>query len=123
MNAIEHIFTLEDSRPMNVMGKEYIRNQFIFIDSSEIDTFKVFGQSTPFEVAVKLNRSEVLDRVMRCLGSREKKVIKMRFGFYGKEYTLDWIADELDITMEAVRQIQIKAISKLKENDEILCQL
>ena len=48
---------------------------------------------------------------MQNLESRERKVLKMRFGFYGQEYTLDWIADYLDITMEAVRQIQLKVIS------------
>ena len=49
------------------------------------------------------------------LTEREAKVLQMRFGIEMKtNYTLDEVAKELDITRERVRQIQAKALRKLR---------
>ena len=80
MNAIEHIFSLEDSRSMNVMEKEYIRNQCIFVDSPVLDSFEVFGQSTPFASGKKQNvamkRTGILIRILLgdCMGANGKSL-------------------------------------------------
>ena len=48
------------------------------------------------------------------LSEREEYVIKARNGFYGKVYTLAEIGEKFDVTRERVRQIEIKAMGKLK---------
>jgi RNA polymerase sigma factor (sigma-70 family) len=48
------------------------------------------------------------------LSEREELIIKKRFGFFGKEYTLEEISRDLFISRERVRQLESKAISKLK---------
>lgn len=59
---------------------------------------------------------ESLLKAISVLAPREKLVIFRRFGFDGSDiWTLDQVADELGVTKEAVRQIQIRALKKLKE--------
>lgn len=51
-----------------------------------------------------------------CLTTREQKVIKMRYGIdCGREYTLEEIGDELELTPERIRQIQFKTEEKMKK--------
>ena len=61
---------------------------------------------------LKKNIHEVLDK---HLTSRESKVLKMRFGIgLGTDYTLEEIGKQFDVTRERVRQIEAKALQKLK---------
>ena len=53
------------------------------------------------------------------LTDKEKQVIKLRNGFYGKVYTLQEIADMYDLTRERIRQIESKALNKLRDNVKI----
>ncbi len=53
------------------------------------------------------------------LTDKEKQVIKLRNGFYGKVYTLQEIADMYDLTRERIRQIESKALNKLRDNIKI----
>ena len=52
------------------------------------------------------------------LSEREEYVIKARNGFYGKVYTLAEIGEKFGVTRERIRQIEIKAMSKLKKTLE-----
>ena len=58
---------------------------------------------------------ESLEKAMTCLSAREKNIIIERFGLYGKKAkTLEEIGTEMGVTRERVRQIEMKALRKLK---------
>ena len=62
------------------------------------------------------NLREVTDEVLQTLSPREEKVIKMRFGLSteGEEHTLEEIGENFDVTRERIRQIEAKALKKLR---------
>ena len=53
------------------------------------------------------------------LTKRELEVIKFRFGYYGKKYTLEEVGENYGVTRERIRQIESKALRKLKKNKKI----
>ena len=58
---------------------------------------------------------EVIDRELHTLTPREEHVIKLRFGLYdGRTRTLEEVGKEFDITRERIRQIESKALRKLR---------
>jgi RNA polymerase primary sigma factor len=60
-------------------------------------------------------------KFLETLLEKEKQILLYRFAFYGgKKYTLKKIGDEMGISPETVRQIEIRALRKLKENAEEL---
>lgn len=70
---------------------------------------------TPYADAERLEASEQLQRVLRTLSPKEEKVIKMRFGIGAdRDHTLEEVGKFLSITRERVRQIEAKALRKLK---------
>ena len=61
------------------------------------------------------NLKEVLEEVIQSLSDREARVLKMRFGIdQQREYTLEEIGLNFDVTRERIRQIEAKAISRLR---------
>ena len=50
------------------------------------------------------------------LDDREAKIVKMRYGIDGPQFTLEQVGEEFDVTRERVRQIEQKVIQKLKEH-------
>ncbi len=55
-----------------------------------------------------------LTRAMQALNERERNIVRMRFGLDGmREHTLAEVADHLGVSVERVRQIQVRAISKM----------
>ena len=61
------------------------------------------------------NLKEVLEEVIQSLSDREARVLKMRFGIdQQREYTLEEIGFNFDVTRERIRQIEAKAISRLR---------
>ena len=58
---------------------------------------------------------EQLNDVLSCLGAREKRVLQLRFGLIdGTPRTLEEVGKEFDVTRERIRQIEAKALRKLK---------
>ena len=58
---------------------------------------------------------EQLDEVMNTLTPREAKVLKLRFGLEdGRARTLEEVGKEFDVTRERIRQIEAKALRKLR---------
>ena len=58
---------------------------------------------------------EQLNDVLSCLGQREKRVLQLRFGLIdGTPRTLEEVGKEFDVTRERIRQIEAKALRKLK---------
>jgi RNA polymerase primary sigma factor len=62
-----------------------------------------------------------IDKVLSTLSPREKKVIQMRFGLepYKKPMTLEEVGLEFDVTRERIRQIESKAIRKLRHPSRV----
>ena len=74
----------------------------------------------PFEGAFRVNIREILDFSLDELTAREREIIKLRFGLTSAGVkTLEDIGCMFDITRERVRQIQNKAIAKLRESEQI----
>lgn len=69
------------------------------------------------EKSLKEETMKFLEHLME----KEKEILKYRFSFYGgKKYTLKKIGEELGISPETVRQIEMRAIRKLREySDEL----
>jgi RNA polymerase primary sigma factor len=64
---------------------------------------------------VQLNLSEQTRRVLSTLTPREEKVLKMRFGIDEKaDHTLEEVGQNFDVTRERIRQIEAKALRKLR---------
>ncbi len=69
----------------------------------------------PFEVALTSMRLDELEEVMGILSDRERTVITLRFGLGGAQpTTLDEVGRELSVTRERIRQIEARAIAKLR---------
>ncbi|MFN3480871.1 MAG: sigma-70 family RNA polymerase sigma factor [Thermodesulfovibrionales bacterium] len=70
---------------------------------------------SPFSDAERVEMSEHIQRVLRTLTEKEEKVIRMRFGIGAeRDHTLEEVGKHLSITRERVRQIEAKALRKLK---------
>ncbi len=70
----------------------------------------------PFEVALVASRLEDLGRVLDRLNDREKTVLTMRYGLGNTEpKTLDEVGSHLKVTRERIRQIEARAIEKLRQ--------
>jgi RNA polymerase primary sigma factor len=72
--------------------------------------------SNPSESVVASNLREITDEVLATLSPREEKVIKMRFGLgaQGEEHTLEEVGEDFSVTRERIRQIEAKALRKLR---------
>ena len=69
----------------------------------------------PAEAASQAILREVIERELSTLTEREAHVIKLRFGLYdGRTRTLEEVGSEFDITRERIRQIEAKALRKLR---------
>ncbi len=70
----------------------------------------------PAESVTFANLSEITDEVLATLTPREEKVIKMRFGLgnTGSEHTLEEVGQHFTVTRERIRQIEAKALRKLR---------
>ena len=55
-----------------------------------------------------------IEQILETLGPREREIVKMRFGFYGKQKTLEEVGKHFMVTRERIREIEMKAMGKLK---------
>ncbi len=70
---------------------------------------------SPAEAVINVNLKEQTAQVLRTLTPREEKVIKMRFGLEdGSEHTLEEVGQSFAVTRERIRQIEAKALRKLR---------
>lgn len=76
-------------------------------------------QDTPEEAMEQLVRKEEVSELLDTLSDRERQVIRMRYGLDGgKIVTLEEIGEQLGVTRERVRQIEARAMEKLRMNAE-----
>ena len=77
-------------------------------------------QATPFDLAFHIALQETLREVLTQLTEREMRIIELRFGLAGEgPFTLEETGRQLGITRERVRQIQEKAMRKLRDSSAI----
>ena len=70
---------------------------------------------SPAEAVISLNLKEQTESVLQTLTPREERVIKMRFGVGdGKDHTLEEVGQSFAVTRERIRQIEAKALRKLR---------
>jgi len=70
---------------------------------------------SPAENIINLNLKEQTDALLKTLTPREERVIKMRFGIGdGSEHTLEEVGQSFQVTRERIRQIEAKALRKLR---------
>ena len=69
----------------------------------------------PYEYTAKMKLREELDDVLATLTDREERVLRLRFGLVdGRQRTLEEVGKEFNVTRERIRQIEAKALRKLK---------
>jgi len=84
-------------------------------EDSLLGDFIASDQPTPYDTASKQLLKENIEEVLHTLSDREAKVLKMRFGLGGyKQMTLEEVGKEFGVTRERIRQIEAKALRKLK---------
>jgi RNA polymerase primary sigma factor len=66
------------------------------------------------DAVIELNLARQTQKVLSSLSPREAKVLCMRFGIGQKDHTLEEVGQEFNVTRERIRQIETKAIRKLK---------
>ena len=84
-------------------------------DSSLGDFIEDKGVISPLEAVIKGNLSDQTSRVLASLTPREEKVLRMRFGIGEKsDHTLEEVGQDFNVTRERIRQIEAKALRKLR---------
>jgi RNA polymerase primary sigma factor len=67
------------------------------------------------DLVIKDEFVDDVELLLTCLPEREKEILKMHFGFDGDTYTLQQIGDRFNLTRERIRQIERRAIEKLRQ--------
>ncbi len=84
-------------------------------DSHLGDFIEDGGQQSPADAVINLNLRSQTAQVLKTLTPREEKVIRMRFGLEdGSEHTLEEVGQSFAVTRERIRQIEAKALRKLR---------
>jgi RNA polymerase primary sigma factor len=84
-------------------------------DSHLGDFIEDKGVVSPQEAVINMNLSETTRKVLESLTPREEKVLRMRFGIGEKyDHTLEEVGQDFDVTRERIRQIEAKALRKLR---------
>src|ERR1035437_4180559 len=75
--------------------------------------------TTPEESATSQLLKEQVQAILSTLSDREQKIVKMRFGLEnGKSHTLEEVGQEFAVTRERIRQIEAKALAKLRKHKD-----
>lgn len=91
-------------------------------EDSNLGDFIVDEDTTkPNEMAGRQLLKEYVAGVLKDLDPREQKILKMRFGLDdGVTHTLEEVGEEFGVTRERIRQIEAKALEKIKDHPDIL---
>lgn len=106
---------------LNSSGPVYSLDSSINDDNA---TLHDLYEDTSYDPDVMLMKKSLKEETMSFLEhllEKEKQILMYRFSFYGgKKYTLKYIGEEMGISPETVRQIEIRAIRKLKDHSDEL---
>jgi len=84
-------------------------------DTSLKDFIEDESGTTPVDAVVSDDLKERVREVLKTLTPREEKVLKMRFGIdVASEHTLEEVGKDFAVTRERIRQIEVKALKKLR---------
>ncbi len=85
-------------------------------DSHLSDVIVDKGAVSPSEAAIAMNLEERTRKVLSTLNPREEKIVRMRFGIGEKfDHTLEEVGRDFGLTRERIRQIEAKALGKLRQ--------
>lgn len=86
-------------------------------DGHLYDFIKDEVMPSPPDSVIQINLREHIVNALKCLTEREAEVLKMRFGLgSGNEHTLEEVGQRFKVTRERIRQIEAKALRKLKNS-------
>ncbi|HET8872353.1 MAG TPA: sigma-70 family RNA polymerase sigma factor, partial [Gaiellaceae bacterium] len=77
------------------------------------DLFADHEAADPLDEADELLQKEGIRRALEALPARERRVIELRFGFEGEQWTLEAIGAELSVTRERVRQLEAQGLARM----------
>ncbi|SAL06376.1 sigma 70 (RpoD) [Caballeronia calidae] len=84
-------------------------------DATLGDLIEDISTTSPDDAAVHANRHAAIEQALGALSLREAKVLRMRFGIdTATDYTLDEVGEQFNVSRERIRQIESKAMRKLK---------
>ena len=84
-------------------------------DAALGDMIEDVSASSPAEAAIHANLRAAIDEALDALSPREAKVLRMRFGLVTtSDHTLEEVGKQFDVSRERIRQIESKAMRKLK---------
>lgn len=84
-------------------------------DASIKDFIESDNEFSPSDIVANTDLKEKVREVLKSLTPREEKVLKMRFGIdVASEHTLEEVGKDFSVTRERIRQIEVKALKKLK---------
>ncbi len=84
-------------------------------DSHLGDFIEDKGIVSPMDAVINTNLAEQTRKILSTLTAREEKVLRMRFGIGEKyDHTLEEVGQDFDVTRERIRQIEAKALRKLR---------
>ena len=79
------------------------------------DLVRDVASRSPEEAAIRSEMADEVERAMAPLNAREREVVRLRYGLgTDREYTLEEIGRRLSLTRERVRQIETKAVAKMR---------
>ena len=110
--------TAERVREMRKVSQEPVSLQTL-IDEDEDSHLGDFIEDknalSPYAGAERTNLKDILDAVLHGLNKREQRVLSLRFGLEdGRQRTLEEVGAEFNVTRERIRQIEAKALRKLR---------
>ncbi|MDR3018693.1 MAG: RNA polymerase sigma factor RpoD [Delftia acidovorans] len=84
-------------------------------DATLGDMIEDAGSASPADAAIHANMRAAIDEALKALSPREAKVLRMRYGIdTTSDHTLEEVGKQFDVTRERIRQIEAKALRKLK---------
>jgi RNA polymerase primary sigma factor len=90
-------------------------------DSTLVDFVEDIKNVAPNRAAGLQLLKDYVQQIISDLSAREQKILEMRFGLVdGVSHTLEEVGQEFDVTRERIRQIEAKALDKIKEHPEIV---
>lgn len=89
-------------------------------ESTFADFLEDTNTPTPEQHIENNQIKNIIEEVFLSLSVRDAKILRMRFGHLGKEYTLEEIGNQFNVTRERIRQIEAKAIEKMSNHPQIL---